>query len=177
MVTFYRFPKGHWIHLRTTNGGGVAVLGAAPAHRCRPPLQEKVANAEALIWKILTLAEKKFRRLNAPELLVYALHWRCFSFLPVSGMGLSTRKATPPFLYFHTLWLYLIKSGTAGARQCRTTAVLPQTESQGRCVSFPSEILVHAVALSFADSQSVPCIDEISSGTAAPVRSTTTTNG
>jgi hypothetical protein len=38
------------------------------------------------------------------------LQWRCFSFLPVSGMGLSTRKATPPFLYFHTLWLYLFAS-------------------------------------------------------------------
>ena len=29
----------------------------------------KVANAEALIWKILMIAEKKFRRLNSPELL------------------------------------------------------------------------------------------------------------
>jgi len=30
---------------------------------------KRVANAEALIWKILMIAEKKFRRLNAPELL------------------------------------------------------------------------------------------------------------
>ena len=30
---------------------------------------KKVANAEALIWKILMIAEKKFRRLNSPELL------------------------------------------------------------------------------------------------------------
>jgi putative transposase len=30
---------------------------------------KKVANAETLIWKILMLAEKKFRRLKAPELL------------------------------------------------------------------------------------------------------------
>ena len=29
----------------------------------------KVAKAEALIWKILMIAEKKFRRLNSPELL------------------------------------------------------------------------------------------------------------
>jgi hypothetical protein len=29
---------------------------------------KKVANAEALIWKILMVAEKKFRRLNSPEL-------------------------------------------------------------------------------------------------------------
>ena len=30
---------------------------------------KKVTNAEALIWKILLVAEKKFRRLNSPELL------------------------------------------------------------------------------------------------------------
>jgi putative transposase len=30
---------------------------------------KKVANAETLIWKILMIAEKKFRRLNARELL------------------------------------------------------------------------------------------------------------
>lgn len=30
---------------------------------------KKVAHAEALIWKILIIAEKKFRRLNAPRLL------------------------------------------------------------------------------------------------------------
>jgi putative transposase len=37
---------------------------------------KKVANAETLIWKILMIAEKKFRRLNAPELLeqVYNRH-------------------------------------------------------------------------------------------------------
>lgn len=29
---------------------------------------KKVRNAEALIWKILLIAEKKFRRLNAPHL-------------------------------------------------------------------------------------------------------------
>jgi hypothetical protein len=29
MVTFYRFPKDHWIHLRTTNPNRIAVLGGA----------------------------------------------------------------------------------------------------------------------------------------------------
>jgi putative transposase len=65
MVTFYRFPKGHWIHLRTTN----VVESPFPAVRLRTDAArryKKVANAEALIWKILTIAEKKFRRLNAP---------------------------------------------------------------------------------------------------------------
>jgi putative transposase len=30
---------------------------------------KKVANAEVLIWRILMVTEKKFRRLNSPELL------------------------------------------------------------------------------------------------------------
>src|SRR5262249_34556650 len=68
MVTFYRFPKDHWIHLRTTN----VVESPFSAVRLRTDAArryKKVANAEARIWKILTIAEKKFRRLNAPELL------------------------------------------------------------------------------------------------------------
>ena len=68
MVTFYRFPKDHWIHLRTTN----VVESPFSAVRLRTDAArryKKVANAEALIWKILMIAEKKFRRLNSPELL------------------------------------------------------------------------------------------------------------
>ena len=73
MVTFYRFPQDHWTHLRTSN----VVESPFAAVRLRTDAAKrykKVANAEALIWKILLIAEKKFRRLNAPELLkdVYA---------------------------------------------------------------------------------------------------------
>ena len=77
MVTFYRFPKGHWIHLRTTN----VVESPFSAVRLRTDAArryKKVANAEALIWKILTIAEKKFRRLNAPELLEQVYYGRRF---------------------------------------------------------------------------------------------------
>jgi len=68
MVTFYRFPKDHWIHLRTTN----PVESPFSAVRLRTDAArryKKVANAEPLIWKILMIAERKFRRLNSPELL------------------------------------------------------------------------------------------------------------
>jgi transposase-like protein len=68
MVTFYRFPKDHWTHLRTTN----VVESPFSAVRLRTDAArryKKVANAEALIWKILMIAENKFRRLNAPKLL------------------------------------------------------------------------------------------------------------
>ena len=66
MVTFYRFPQDHWIHLRTTN----VVESPFAAVRLRTDAArryKKVANAEALIWKILMIAEKKFRRLNSPN--------------------------------------------------------------------------------------------------------------
>jgi len=68
MVTFYQFPREHWKHLRTSNpieSPFAAVrLRTAAAKRFK-----KVENATAVIWKILLIAEKTFRRLDAPELL------------------------------------------------------------------------------------------------------------
>jgi putative transposase len=68
MVTFYRFPADHWCHLRTTN----VVESPFAAVRLRTDAgkrYKKVASAEALIWKILMVGEKKFRLLNAAHLL------------------------------------------------------------------------------------------------------------
>jgi transposase-like protein len=68
MVTFYHFPREHWTHLRTSNpveSPFAAVrLRTAAAKRFK-----KVENGTAVIWKTLLIAEKTFRRLNAPELL------------------------------------------------------------------------------------------------------------
>ena len=61
-------PQDHWTHLRTSN----VVESPFAAVRLRTDAAKrykKVANAQALIWKIPLIAEKKFRRLNAPELL------------------------------------------------------------------------------------------------------------
>jgi putative transposase len=66
MMTFYRFPKDHWIHLRTTN----VVESPFAALRLRTDAAKrfkKVENATAVIFKMLLIAEKRFRRLNAPE--------------------------------------------------------------------------------------------------------------
>jgi len=66
MVTFYRFPKEHWKHLRTTN----VVESPFAALRLRTDAAKryrKVENATAVIWKMLMLAEQRFRRLDAPE--------------------------------------------------------------------------------------------------------------
>ena len=68
MVTFYRFPKEHWKHLRTSN---VVESPFAPV-RLRTSAgkrYKKVENATALIWKVLMVAESAFRRLDHPELL------------------------------------------------------------------------------------------------------------
>jgi len=74
MVTFYRFPREHWKHIRTTN----VVESPFAALRLRTDAAKryrKVGNATAVIWKMLLLAEKSFRRLDAPEKmkLVYKL--------------------------------------------------------------------------------------------------------
>ena len=73
MVTFYEFPKEHWKHLRTTN----PVESPFASVRLRTNAgkrYKRVQGATALIWRVLMVAEKRFRKLNAPELLplVYA---------------------------------------------------------------------------------------------------------
>jgi putative transposase len=68
MVSFYDFPKEHWKHIRTTN----IVESPFAALRLRTDAAKrfkKVQNATAVIWKTLMVAQKRFRKLDAPELL------------------------------------------------------------------------------------------------------------
>ena len=68
MVTFYDFPEAHWQHLRTTN----VIESPFASVRLRTTAAKRfkrVDSATALIWKLLTVAEKRFRKLNAPHLL------------------------------------------------------------------------------------------------------------
>jgi putative transposase len=68
MVTFYAYPKEHWVHLRTTN----VVESPFSAIRLRTDAAKRfkrVENATAMIWKLLTVAEKRFRTLKGPLLL------------------------------------------------------------------------------------------------------------
>lgn len=68
LVTFYRFPKEHWRHLRTTNPVespfAALQLRTDAAKRYR-----RVDRATPLIWKLLMVGEQGFRCLNAPHLL------------------------------------------------------------------------------------------------------------
>lgn len=86
MVTFYQFPKEHWKHLRTTN----PVESPFAAVRLRTNAAKrykKVDSATAVIWKTLMIAEKRFRRLDAPELLAEVAEGVLF----VNGVGAVRR--------------------------------------------------------------------------------------
>jgi len=73
MLTFYRFPKAHWVHLRTSN----PIESPFAALRLRTDAAKRfkrVENATAVIWKMLLVAQGRFRCLNAPELLKEVYH-------------------------------------------------------------------------------------------------------
>ncbi len=77
LVAFYDFPKEHWKHLRTTNvvesPFATVRLRTSAAKRFK-----KVPNATVLIWKVLRIAESRFRRLDTPELLADVYDGRKF---------------------------------------------------------------------------------------------------
>ena len=68
MVAFYAYPEAHWSHIRTTN----PVESPFAALRLRTDAAKRykrVDRATALIWKLLMVAETRFRRLKRSELL------------------------------------------------------------------------------------------------------------
>ena len=88
MVTFYDFPKEHWQHVRTTN----PVESPFAAARLRTDAAKrfkKVANATAVIWKMLLVAEKAFRSLKHPELLIGVYHGTRY----LDGIEVKTKAA------------------------------------------------------------------------------------
>lgn len=68
LVTFYDFPEGHWRHLRTSNVVESPFAAVRPWKSAAKRFK-KVANATALTWRLLMVAERRFRKLSAPELL------------------------------------------------------------------------------------------------------------
>lgn len=89
MLTYYQFPKEHWRHLRTTN----VVESPFAAVRLRTSAAKrfkKVERAEAMIWRLLRVAEKRFRKLNAPEQCRDVFDGRRY----VDGVEVSTESST-----------------------------------------------------------------------------------
>jgi putative transposase len=86
MITFFRFPKQHWPHLRTTN----IVESPFAAVRLRTDAAKRykrVPNATAMIWKLLRVAEKSFRKLKGSELLPQVFQGKQF----VDGLLLKAK--------------------------------------------------------------------------------------
>lgn len=68
LTAFYDFPHEHWKHLRTSN----VVESPFASLRLRTDAAKRfkvVANATMLIWKVLRVAESRWRKLDAPDLL------------------------------------------------------------------------------------------------------------
>ena len=97
MVAFYAFPEDHWKHLRTTN----VVESPFAAVRLRTTAAKRfkrVESATALIWKLLLVAEKRFRRLDAPHLLKDVFEGRKFE----DGKPVSTQQRKNAASYVYT---------------------------------------------------------------------------
>jgi len=89
MVTFYRYPKEHWVHIRTTN----IIESPFSSVRLRTNASKrfkKVESASAMIWKLLRVAEKTFRRLKGYWLLPDVLEGKQF----INGVALKQNNPT-----------------------------------------------------------------------------------
>jgi transposase-like protein len=93
LVSFFDYPQEHWIHLRTTN------IVESPFHAVRLRTDasrrfKKVENAEAMIWKLLMVAQKSWRALNAPHLMQDVYDRKIFKDgVPVRPRTMPTREA------------------------------------------------------------------------------------
>ncbi len=68
MVCFYAYPQPIWQHIRTTN----PVESPFAALRLRTDAakrNKRVDRATAVMWRLLMVAEQRFRRLNGAQLL------------------------------------------------------------------------------------------------------------
>jgi putative transposase len=68
LVAYYDYPQAHWLHLRTSNPVespfASARLRTSAAKRFK-----KSENATAMLWKLLLVAQSRFRKVHAPELM------------------------------------------------------------------------------------------------------------
>ena len=89
LVSFFDYPQEHWIHLRTTN----IVESPFNAVRLRTDASrrfKRTENTEAMIWKLLLVAQKSWRALNAPRLMRDVYDGKLFK------DGIAVRSRTEP---------------------------------------------------------------------------------
>ena len=69
MVTFYNYPKKQLAASANHQSSGVTVCRSSAANGRGQVDSRKWKTPKAVIWKMLLVAEKRFRRLKAPELI------------------------------------------------------------------------------------------------------------
>ena len=135
LVSFFDYPQEHWIHLRTTN----IVESPFNAVRLRTDASrrfKKIENAEAMIWKLLLVAQKSWRALNAPHLMRQTCTTGSRSRTELLCDRRSSRQGKPP----DSVYTPIDKTSVSAAgrrrprnRRCarRTTAQFPRGASGG----------------------------------------------
>jgi transposase-like protein len=69
LVAYFDYPQAHWLHLRTSN----PVESPFASARLRTSAAKRFKrseNATAMLWKLLMVAESRFRKVHAPELML-----------------------------------------------------------------------------------------------------------
>jgi len=69
MTAYPSYPKEHWTHLRTSN----TVESPFASVRLRTEASKrykKIEEATAMIWKLLMVAERNFRRIKGSDLMI-----------------------------------------------------------------------------------------------------------
>lgn len=72
LVTYYRLPAEHWVHLRTSNPAE-SPFAAVRLRTDAAKRFKRVDNATAAIWKLLMVGQQRFGSITMPELLPLVL--------------------------------------------------------------------------------------------------------
>ena len=78
LLTFYEFPAEHWGHLRTTNPIESTFATIRLRHRRTKGNGTRRA-CLTMMFKLAQAAEKRWRRLNKPELIIHVVEGRTFT--------------------------------------------------------------------------------------------------
>jgi len=83
LLTFYDFPAAHWQHIRTTN----PIESVSATVRLRTTKTKNCGSRKttlAMAWKLMKIAQKKWRRLRGYKLLagvvqgIEFIRWRTY---------------------------------------------------------------------------------------------------
>ena len=77
LLTFFDFPAEHWVHLRTAN----PIESAFAAVRLRQRVTKGAGSrtkALTMAFKLLEMAQRRWRRINAPHLSALVLEGATF---------------------------------------------------------------------------------------------------